>query len=74
MAITADLAKVLDKAYQEASLTDLLDAPVAALRGVSDGDGKLLAEAFNIKTVGDLGRNKFFRAAAALVALSESSK
>jgi hypothetical protein len=71
MPVNADLNKILDKAYEEKSLAELVDAPVAALSGVSEGDAKLLAEAFNIKTVGDLGRNKYFRAAAALVDLVE---
>lgn len=52
----------------------MLDAPVSALAGVSEGDAKLLKDAFNIKTVGDLGRNKFFRAATALVDLAASAK
>jgi hypothetical protein len=39
---------------------------------VSEGDAKLLGEAFNIKTVGDLGRNKHFRTAAAIVDLSNA--
>ncbi len=72
MAVNADLAKVLDKAYEDKSLTELLNAPVAALAGVSEGDAKLLGEAFNIKTVGDLGRNKHFRTAAAIVDLSNA--
>jgi hypothetical protein len=33
-----------------------------------------LAEAFNVKTIGDLGRNKFFRAATALVDLAGTAK
>lgn len=74
MAVTADLAKILDKAYEEKSLTELVDAPVAALSGVTDADAKLLGEAFNIKTIGDLGRNKYFRAAAAVVDLAGSAK
>jgi hypothetical protein len=74
MAVTADLAKLLDKAYEDKSLADLVDAPVAALSGVSDNDAKLLADAFNIKTIGDLGRNKHFRAATALVDLVNSAK
>jgi hypothetical protein len=74
MAVTADLAKLLDKAYEDKNLTELVDAPVAALAGVSEGDAKLLADAFNIKTVGDLGRNKYFRAAAAIVDLTGSAK
>ena len=74
MPINADLDKILDKAYEEKSLTELVDAPVDALSGVTEADGKLLQEAFNIKTIGDLGRNKYFRAAAALVDLAERAK
>jgi hypothetical protein len=41
---------------------------------VSAADAQLLKEAFNIKTVGDLGRNKYFRAAAAMVDLSDRAR
>jgi hypothetical protein len=74
VSVSADLSKVLDKAYEEKNLAELVNAPVAALAGVSDGDAKLLEEAFNVKTVGDLGRNKYFRTAAAIVALVDSAK
>ncbi len=59
MPINADLDKILDKAYEEKSLSELVDAPVDALSGVSEGDAKLLQEAFNIKTVhsADLGHS-----------------
>ncbi|MER6586226.1 hypothetical protein [Micromonospora chalcea] len=70
MPVTADLTKLVDKAYQDKTLTEIVDAPVSALAGVSDGDAKLLKEAFNITTVGDLGRNPYFRTANALVALT----
>jgi hypothetical protein len=73
MAVTAELGKVVDKAYQDKSLTELVDAPVDALAGVSAGDANLLDEAFGIKTVGDLGRNKYFRSAAALADLAAST-
>jgi hypothetical protein len=74
MSVSADLAKILDRAYEDKSLAELLNAPVAALAGVSDGDAKLLADAFRIKTIGDLGRNKYFRAAAAIVDLTGAAK
>ena len=74
MPVNADFNKILDKAYEEKSIPELVDAPVDALAGVSAGDAKLLEEAFNIKTVGDLGRNKYFRTAAALVDLAERSR
>ncbi|MET8158026.1 hypothetical protein ABZT47_16755 [Sphaerisporangium sp. NPDC005289] len=68
------MSKLLDKEYESKSLADLVKAPVSALSGVSENDAKLLQEAFRIKTVGDLGRNKFFRAATALVDLADSMK
>ena len=74
MAVTADLDKILDKTYEGSALNELVDAPVAALSGVSEGDAEALKQAFNIKTIGDLGRNKYFRAAAALVDLAERAK
>ena len=43
MAVSADLNKLLDKAYEGKDLTDLVDAPVSALSGVSESDGELLA-------------------------------
>jgi hypothetical protein len=46
---------------------------VSALAGVSDGDAAALKQAFNVKTVGDLGRNKYFRTAQALTLLAESA-
>ncbi|SCF18041.1 hypothetical protein GA0074695_4062 [Micromonospora viridifaciens] len=70
MPVTADLTKLVDKAYQDKSLTELVDAPVSALAGVSDGGAKLLKEALGIVTIGDLGRNPYFRTASALVALT----
>ena len=69
MAVAVNLDKALDKAYESKSLGEILDAPVAALAGVSDGDAEKLAAAFGIKTVRDLGTNKYFTVAQALVAL-----
>jgi hypothetical protein len=37
-----------------------------------DKDAQLLAEAFNIKTIRQLGANKFFAVAAALAALENA--
>jgi hypothetical protein len=74
MPVNANLDKVLDKAYEDKTLAELVDAPVEALAGVTEADAGLLKQAFNVKTVGDLGRNKYFRAAAALVDLAERAK
>lgn len=70
MAVSADLSKYLDKAYEDSSLEEILKAPVSALAGVTDEDAEHLKAAFNIKTVGDLGKNKYFTAAQAMLALT----
>ena len=72
MAVSVDLAKSLDKDYEGKALKEILDASPAALAGVTDKDAELLAEAFNIKTVRQLGANKFFAVAAGLVALENA--
>jgi len=46
MPVNADLDKVLDKDYEDKSLAELVDAPVQALAGVSEGDADLLKQAF----------------------------
>ena len=71
MPVSADLSKYLDKAYESKSLTEILAAPVSALAGVTDDDAELLRKAFRIKTVGDLGKNKHFLAAQAMLQLSK---
>ena len=71
MAVSADLSKYLDKAYESSSLTEILAAPVSALAGVTEDDAAALAKAFNVQTVGDLGKNKYFLAAQAMLALTK---
>lgn len=73
MAVAVTLDKALDKAYEGKSLEELLDAPVSALAGVSDGDAEHLAAAFGIRTVRDLGTNKYFAIAQALATLGGHS-
>lgn len=71
MSVSVELTKALDKAYESKTLTELLDAPVDALSGVSAGDAEKLSAAFGIKTVRDLGTNKYFKVAQAIVELSD---
>ncbi|WP_352237025.1 hypothetical protein [Lentzea sp. NBRC 102530] len=74
MAVTVNLDMLLDKAYENLPLTEILDAPVDALQGVSPGDAEKLKAAFNIKTVRDLGTNKYFRAAVTLLDLESTAR
>ena len=71
MTVSADLSKYLDKAYESATLAEILAAPVSALAGVTEDDAEALKRAFRIRTVGDLGKNKYFAAAQAMVALTK---
>jgi hypothetical protein len=61
----------LDKAFHGKSAQELADAPVSAIKGVSEGDAELLLKAFNIKTIKDLGTNKFFKTAQAIASLAD---
>ncbi|MDT7581399.1 MAG: hypothetical protein QOK35_2663 [Pseudonocardiales bacterium] len=71
MALSVNLDKVLMKEYETKSLDEIVKAPVTALAGVSEGDAEHLKAAFNIKTVGDLAKNKQFKAAAPIAGLAE---
>lgn len=69
MAVQVDLSKSLDKAFEDKSVQELLDAPPSALAGLTEKHDALLAEALGIRTVRDLGSNKYFALAGVLVAL-----
>jgi hypothetical protein len=72
MPVLVNLDHSLDKEYENKPLKELLDAPPSALAGVSEQDAAALAKAFNIKTVRQLGANRPFAVAAALVALENA--
>jgi hypothetical protein len=69
VAVSVNLSKGLDKAYENASLDEILAAPPSALAGVSERQDAVLKELFGIDTVAELGANKYFALAGVLVAL-----
>jgi hypothetical protein len=69
LAVSVELGKALDKSYENASLDDVLAAPPSALAGLTEKHDELLA-GLGIKTVRDLGSNKYFATAGVLVALA----
>ncbi|WP_255770819.1 hypothetical protein [Pseudarthrobacter sulfonivorans] len=69
MAVSIELGKKLDKDYETKRLKDILDAPPSALAGLTEKHDEILA-GMGIKTVRDLGSNKYFALAGVLVALS----
>jgi hypothetical protein len=66
-----DIAGKVDKSYETKSISELADAPVEALQGVTASDAEHLKAAFNITTVRDLGTNKFFLWAQAIAKLAD---
>ncbi len=69
MAVSVNLEKALDKAWEDKSLDEILAAPPSALAGLTPAHDELLAQ-LNIKSIKDLGSNKYFALAGVLVALS----
>lgn len=69
----ADLAKILDKAYENADFADLAGAPVSALQGVSESDAEHLKAAFGIDTIRELATNKFVLWAQAITSWPSSA-
>lgn len=67
-----NINNALDKSYENKSFKELANAPVGALQGVSEGDAKFLADAFNVKTIGDLANLKYVRWAQAIVNLADA--
>lgn len=72
---TNDVLKdVLDKAYEDKPLKQVIQASPAALQGVSDADAAALKAAFGIDTIEELARNRFVLRAQALVTLAAAEK
>jgi hypothetical protein len=66
-----NINKAVDKAFETQSLKAIADAPVEALSGVTAADAQALKSALGISTVRQLGTNKFFLWAQAIVALAD---
>ena len=69
MAVSVELGKALDKALENATLDEVLASPPSALAGLTEKHDEILA-GMGIKTIRDLGSNKYFAVAGVLVALS----
>ena len=56
----------LDKAFEDKSAKELVDAPADALQGVSEGDGVKLSRSFNIETIKDMAECEWYNKALAI--------
>lgn len=71
MPVSVNLGKGLDKAWEDKTLDEVLAAPPSALAGLTETHDAALADALGIKTIADLGSNKYFALAGVLVALAD---
>ena len=69
-----DIKDMVNKEFEDKSPSDIADASVFALQGVSERDAELLQEAFNVKTVRDFANLKFVNFARSIVALAAGDK
>jgi DNA-directed RNA polymerase sigma subunit (sigma70/sigma32) len=69
VAVSVNLEKALDKAYENETLSNILDAPPSALAGLTPRHDEVLKEHFGISTLRELGSNKYLALARELAAL-----
>jgi len=69
-----NINKYLDKAYEKLTFKEIINAPVSAIQGITEKDGELLKEAFNVKTVSDLANLKYVKWAQAICVLAEGEE
>ena len=67
--VQVNLAKGLDRSYDDKRLAEMLAAPPSALAGLTS-EHAVLKESFGIDTVAELGSTKYFALAGVLVALA----
>lgn len=58
----------LIKAFEGKPASELAEAPIYALQGVSEGDAEKMKEAFGIDTIREMAALKYYRRAKVLLA------
>ena len=69
-----NIDKIIDKNHAGKNFRDLADAPLSALRGLSDKDARALEQAFNIRTVRELAELSFVKWAVAIATLAQEEE
>jgi hypothetical protein len=70
----ADVTKFFDKKHEQKEFSELADAPIDAIAGITPADANALKQALNIETIRDLAENRFVLTAQAVMAFSRASK
>jgi len=66
-----NINKGLKKEYLNMSFTELLNAPVSALEGISEKQAELLYEALHIKTIDDYANLQSVKVARSIMTLAK---
>jgi len=69
-----NINRYLDKKFEKKSFKELAKSPVHAIAGISEGDAKLLDEAFKVKTISDLANLKVGIIARAICILADGEQ
>src|SRR4051794_14436393 len=68
---TMNIDTIVDDAFKSKGFRELAEAPISALRGVSQSDARALSQAFGINTIGELAELPFVKWANAIKTLAE---
>jgi predicted RecB family nuclease len=66
-----NIQSIVDQSFHTKSFRELAEAPISALRGVSQSDARALSQAFGINTIGELANLNFFKWATAIQTLAQ---
>ena len=69
-----ELHKMVVKAYDGLTPAELADVPIAALRGVSEANGRKLRSAFGMRSISDMATSKLFERADGVVTLADAEQ
>lgn len=69
-----NIDKIVDKNHLGKNFRELAEAPLSALRGLSEKDAKALLQAFNIRTVRELAELNFVKWAIAVTTLADEEQ
>eukprot|EP00640_Fibrocapsa_japonica_P007323 CAMPEP_0113936078 /NCGR_PEP_ID=MMETSP1339-20121228/3061_1 /TAXON_ID=94617 /ORGANISM="Fibrocapsa japonica" /LENGTH=196 /DNA_ID=CAMNT_0000938417 /DNA_START=109 /DNA_END=699 /DNA_ORIENTATION=+ /assembly_acc=CAM_ASM_000762 len=70
---TLNINNAVDKSYEIKSLTEIAEAPVAAIQGISDRGAEILAK-YRVHSVADLAEWKFAKWCEAIVILADTEE
>jgi hypothetical protein len=66
-----NIESIVDDKFTTKCFRELVEAPISALRGVSQADARAMSQAFGVNTIGELADLRFVKWACAIKTLAE---